>query len=100
MMASGSLRRLITVTSASWITRSITDFSVLRASEKLITLISFLCVYNLEYKNIEVPAGSMVIQAAHQLNRYIPHFCYHKKLSVAANCRMCLVEVEKMPKAV
>src|SRR5260364_107487 len=53
MMASGSLRRLITVTSASWITRSITDFSVLRASEKLITLISFLCVYNLEYKNIK-----------------------------------------------
>src|SRR5260364_81763 len=52
MMASGSLRRLITVTSASWITRSITDFSVLRASEKLITLISFLCVYNLEYEHI------------------------------------------------
>ncbi|CCD29135.1 NADH-quinone oxidoreductase subunit G (NADH dehydrogenase I subunit G) (NDH-1 subunit G) [Candidatus Glomeribacter gigasporarum BEG34] len=51
-------------------------------------------------RKIEVPAGSMVIQAAHQLNRYIPHFCYHKKLSVAANCRMCLVEVEKMPKAV
>src|SRR5260364_401445 len=51
-------------------------------------------------RKIEVPAGSMVIQAAHQLNRYIPHFCYHKKLSVAANCRMCLVEVEKMQKAV
>src|SRR5260364_402336 len=51
-------------------------------------------------RKIEVPAGSMVIQAAHQLNRYIPHFCYHKKLSVAANCRMCLVEVAKMPKAV
>ncbi len=30
---------------------------------------------------------------------YIPHFCYHKKLSIAANCRMCLVEVEKAPKA-
>src|SRR5260364_433621 len=51
-------------------------------------------------RKIEVPAGSMVIQAAHQLNRYIPHFCYHKKLSVAANCRMCRVEVEKRPKAV
>ncbi len=51
-------------------------------------------------QKVEVPAGSMVIQAAHRLNTYIPHFCYHKKLSVAANCRMCLVEVEKMPKAV
>src|SRR5260363_18598 len=51
-------------------------------------------------RKIEVPAGSMVIQAAHQLNRYIPHFCYPKKLSVAANCRMCLVEVETMPKTV
>jgi len=47
-----------------------------------------------------VPEGSMVIQAAHKVDTYIPHFCYHKKLSIAANCRMCLVEVEKMPKAV
>ncbi|HDR9484189.1 NADH dehydrogenase subunit G [Burkholderia aenigmatica] len=51
-------------------------------------------------KKVEVPEGSMVIQAAHKADKYIPHFCYHKKLSVAANCRMCLVEVEKMPKAV
>lgn len=51
-------------------------------------------------KKVEVPEGTMVIQAAQQVNTYIPHFCYHKKLSVAANCRMCLVEVEKMPKAV
>ncbi|WP_321853436.1 NADH-quinone oxidoreductase subunit NuoG [Burkholderia cenocepacia] len=51
-------------------------------------------------KKVEVPEGSMVIQAAHKADTYIPHFCYHKKLSVAANCRMCLVEVEKMPKAV
>ncbi|CAM2143115.1 NADH-quinone oxidoreductase [Pararobbsia alpina] len=51
-------------------------------------------------KKVEVPAGSMVIQAAHKTDTYIPHFCYHKKLSIAANCRMCLVEVEKMPKAV
>ncbi|MGN6669733.1 MAG: NADH-quinone oxidoreductase subunit NuoG [Trinickia sp.] len=41
-----------------------------------------------------------MIQAAHKVDTYIPHFCYHKKLSIAANCRMCLVEVEKMPKAV
>lgn len=41
----------------------------------------------------------MVMHAAHKLGVYVPHFCYHKKLSVAANCRMCLVEVEKAPKA-
>jgi NADH-quinone oxidoreductase subunit G len=48
---------------------------------------------------VEVPEGSMVIQAAQKIGHYIPHFCYHKKLSIAANCRMCLVEVEKTPKA-
>jgi NADH-quinone oxidoreductase subunit G len=35
---------------------------------------------------------------ASSLGTYIPHFCYHKKLSIAANCRMCLVQVEKAPK--
>ncbi len=50
-------------------------------------------------KKVEVEAGSMVMHAAHKLGVYVPHFCYHKKLSVAANCRMCLVEVEKAPKA-
>ncbi|WMW82168.1 NADH-quinone oxidoreductase subunit NuoG [Undibacterium cyanobacteriorum] len=49
-------------------------------------------------KKVEVPAGSMVMEAANKLGTYIPHFCYHKKLSIAANCRMCLVEVEKAPK--
>lgn len=49
--------------------------------------------------NVEAPEGSMVIEAAHKLGVYVPHFCYHKKLSIAANCRMCLVEVEKAPKA-
>ncbi|MFT0534036.1 NADH-quinone oxidoreductase subunit NuoG [Castellaniella hirudinis] len=47
---------------------------------------------------VEAEEGSMVIQAAHAAGLYIPHFCYHKKLSIAANCRMCLVEVEKAPK--
>jgi NADH-quinone oxidoreductase subunit G len=51
-------------------------------------------------KKVEVAEGSMIIQAAHKVDTYIPHFCYHKKLSIAANCRMCLVDVEKMPKAV
>ena len=50
-------------------------------------------------KKVEVQEGSMVMHAAHKLGVYVPHFCYHKKLSIAANCRMCLVEVEKAPKA-
>jgi len=49
-------------------------------------------------KPVEVPHGSTVMDAAHKLGIYVPHFCYHKKLSIAANCRMCLVEVEKAPK--
>ena len=49
-------------------------------------------------KKVEVQEGSMVMEAANKVGTYIPHFCYHKKLSIAANCRMCLVEVEKAPK--
>ena len=49
-------------------------------------------------KALQVADGSTVIDAAHQAGIYIPHFCYHKKLSIAANCRMCLVQVEKAPK--
>ena len=52
----------------------------------------------LDGKTVEVPQGSMVMHAANKLGTYVPHFCYHKKLSIAANCRMCLVEVEKAPK--
>lgn len=49
-------------------------------------------------KHIETANGSTVIEAAHAAGITIPHFCYHKKLSIAANCRMCLVQVEKAPK--
>ena len=49
-------------------------------------------------KKVEVSPGSMVMHAAEKAGTYIPHFCYHKKLSIAANCRMCLVDVEKAPK--
>ena len=49
-------------------------------------------------KKAQVADGSTVMDAASQLGIYIPHFCYHKKLSIAANCRMCLVQVEKAPK--
>ena len=47
---------------------------------------------------VEVAEGSMLITAAEKAGSYVPHFCYHKKLSIAANCRMCLVDVEKAPK--
>ncbi|WP_374320580.1 NADH-quinone oxidoreductase subunit NuoG [Aquabacterium sp.] len=49
-------------------------------------------------QKVQVQEGSMVMHAAEQAGTYIPHFCYHKKLSIAANCRMCLVDIEKAPK--
>jgi NADH-quinone oxidoreductase subunit G len=49
---------------------------------------------------LDVAAGSTVLQACEQAGREIPHFCYHERLSIAGNCRMCLVEVEKSPKPV
>ena len=52
----------------------------------------------LDGRKVEVVEGSMVMHAAEKAGTYIPHFCYHKKLSIAANCRMCLVDVEKAPK--
>lgn len=52
----------------------------------------------LDGKKVDIVEGSMVMHAAEKAGTYIPHFCYHKKLSIAANCRMCLVDVEKMPK--
>jgi NADH-quinone oxidoreductase subunit G len=52
----------------------------------------------LDGKKVEIAEGSMIMHAADKAGTYIPHFCYHKKLSIAANCRMCLVDVEKMPK--
>ena len=52
----------------------------------------------LDGKKVEIAEGSMVMHAADKAGTYIPHFCYHDKLIIAANCRMCLVEVEKAPK--
>jgi len=52
----------------------------------------------LDDQKVEVLEGSTVMHAAEKIGVYIPHFCYHKKLSIAANCRMCLVDVEKAPK--
>ena len=47
---------------------------------------------------VQVAPGATVMDAATKLGIFVPHFCYHKKLSIAANCRMCLVQVEKAPK--
>jgi NADH-quinone oxidoreductase subunit G len=55
---------------------------------------------NIEVDGVPVKAhkGEMIIRATDRANVYVPRFCYHEKLSIAANCRMCLVEVEKAPK--
>lgn len=60
-------------------------------SEELIT-------FELNGKEVEAPRGAMLIDVTDKLGERVPRFCYHSKLSVAANCRMCLVEVEKAPK--
>ena len=49
---------------------------------------------------VEVPQGATVLQACEVAGKEIPRFCYHERLSIAGNCRMCLVEMEKSPKPV
>ena len=49
-------------------------------------------------KAVEAREGQMIMEVTDQIGAYIPRFCYHEKLSIAANCRMCLVEVERAPK--
>ena len=51
-------------------------------------------------QEIEVPAGMTVLQACEMAGKEIPRFCYHERLSIAGNCRMCLVEMEKSPKPI
>jgi NADH-quinone oxidoreductase subunit G len=51
-------------------------------------------------REVEVEAGSTIIQACEVLGVEIPRFCFHERLAIAGNCRMCLVEVEKVPKPV
>src|SRR5690625_5102077 len=51
-------------------------------------------------REIEVPAGVTVMQACQMAGIEIPHFCYHDRLSIAGNCRMCLVEMERAPKPI
>src|SRR5262249_17439081 len=53
---------------------------------------------NIDGQDVTVDNGQTVMDAANKLGIFVPHFCWHKKLSIAANCRMCLVQVEKAPK--
>ena len=57
-----------------------------------------MATIEIDGKQLEVENGTMLIQAADAAGIYIPRFCYHEKLSVAANCRMCMVDVENAPK--
>ena len=57
-----------------------------------------MATIEIDGQNIEAEVGEMLIAATDRAGIYIPRFCYHEKLSIAANCRMCLVEVEKAPK--
>ena len=51
-------------------------------------------------KEVEIANGSTVLQACEAAGAEIPRFCYHERLSIAGNCRMCLVEIEKIPKPI
>ena len=53
---------------------------------------------NIDGQQVTTVKGTTVIQAAAEAGIAIPHYCYHPKLSIAGNCRMCLIEIEKMPK--
>jgi len=53
---------------------------------------------DIDGRELEVLEGSTIMDAANRAGIFVPHFCYHRKLSIAANCRMCLVQVEKAPK--
>ena len=49
-------------------------------------------------QEMQAPKGAMLIEVTDAHNVKVPRFCYHKKLPISANCRMCLVEVDKAPK--
>src|SRR6266481_698804 len=57
-----------------------------------------LVTVNVDGREIAVPKGTNVIEAARLVGVDVPYYCYHPKLSIAGNCRMCLIEIEKMPK--
>ncbi len=53
---------------------------------------------SIDGREVSVPDGTTVIQAAEKLGIFIPRYCYHPGLSIAGNCRICLVDIEKIPK--
>lgn len=59
-----------------------------------------MCTLTIDGREVQAPAGTNVVQAAAKLGIYIPHYCYHPALTVAGNCRLCLVELEGAPKPV
>jgi len=62
--------------------------------------IGYMPKVTIDGQEIEVAAGTTILQACQQVGVEIAHFCYHERLAIAGNCRMCLVEVEKSPKPV
>ena len=62
------------------------------------TTITDMVTLTIDGNTTTVPKGTLVIEAARQVGVMVPHFCYHPKLTPDANCRMCLVEIEKMPR--
>ena len=63
-------------------------------------LIKTMLKIKINDKEIEVEEGLTVLQACEAAGYEIPRFCYHERLSIAGNCRMCLVEMEKSPKPI
>ena len=64
-----------------------------RGAQKLVTL-------TINDKTVKVPPGTTVIKAAEEIDVQIPRFCYHERLSIAGNCRMCLVDQVGSPKPI
>jgi NADH dehydrogenase (ubiquinone) Fe-S protein 1 len=70
------------------------------APRRFLSSASNMVEVTVDGKNVQVEPGSTVYQACEEAGAYVPRFCYHERLSVAGNCRMCLVTVEKAPKPV
>ncbi|OAG34004.1 NADH-ubiquinone oxidoreductase 78 kDa subunit, mitochondrial [Fonsecaea monophora] len=90
LRAAGRTRPLLTSTTKQAATRTFTS-SARRNAEVELTI---------DGKKVSIEAGSALIQACEKAGVTIPRYCYHEKLLIAGNCRMCLVEVERVPKPV
>lgn len=81
-------------------TNATTNSTVSKAPSPIVNLSSSSIEVFVNGKSIFIESGSPIIQACSLAGIEIPRFCYHERLSIAGNCRMCLVEVEKTPKPV